>query len=457
MQIAELELSQIEPNPANIRDEIPDEDKQLQRLADDIGAMGVKTPIVVYRHPERDGAWLVQDGHNRRRAALLAGLSSIQCVVVDPPRRGEREDIETMYTTGRNHRLLNVLEESRAIQRMLDLGMDVTTVGKKFKQPRTHIKAKARVSVGDEGVRDAYGYGQLTLDEVMELQKLEDAGEAEIFQLAVADKKKNPGRSLSYVIERAKVRHEEREAAEVAGSGGAEKISFDEVYSGKVEPVAADLSPEEHAAAGHKFRVQHRGDEAKTEWFAPKKKPSTGLTEEEKEAKRHTREVNAELAIAFRARRKHLVERVQDANAGDSQADKDLLFELVWPDIDRIDEHLLGEITMIPFPTEKVNDCAWPEAQQWRDKVHKRVAGYSWRQLTRLLALKESYDVDKQMRRVDGFNLSDWQWSRRTLWLRHLREHFGYELTGAERTAIQDWQDANWQEILEDERKRVEL
>lgn len=457
MQIAELELSQIEPNPINIRDEIPDEDRQLQRLADDIGTMGVKTPIVVYPHPDRDGQFLVQDGHNRRRAALLAGLSSIPCVVVDRPRRGEREDIETMYTTGRNHRLLNVLEEARAVQQLLDLGMDETTLGKKFKQPRSQIRAKARVATGDERVRDAYGYGQLDLDEVMELQKLEDAGEVDIFESALEFRARFPNWQLSSVIEKAKVDVEKRRQREAAEDAGGKPAPDDASYSGKFEVVTEDLTPEEHAAAGHTFDVRHRGDGPETVWFEPKKKPSKGLTEAEKEAKRYTRELNSELALSFRVRRKHLVGRVQDANSGDSERDRELLFELLWPDISRIDEHLLGEITLIPFPTEKVNDCEWDDRQKWLAKVEKRISRYSWRQLTRLKAIREYYDTDKQLRRVDGFELTHWAWYLRVAWIRLLLEHFGYELTDAEMTAIKDWQDANWEEVLKDDRKRIEV
>ncbi|NQD42515.1 ParB/RepB/Spo0J family partition protein, partial [Glutamicibacter halophytocola] len=167
-----LALSSVHQHPDNIREDLGD----LTQLSGEIKELGLLNPLLVYPHPNREGDFVVQDGNRRRAAAAQAGLTEVPCVVLPEPKaeRGPRADIETMLTTGRNHRPLSEAEVSKGIQGLLDLGMDITTVGKKFKMSRKEVQARAKVARKDDGVSKAYSAGRLRLDAVQRLQELEE-------------------------------------------------------------------------------------------------------------------------------------------------------------------------------------------------------------------------------------------------------------------------------------------
>lgn len=115
--VREIGLGQIEPDPDQPRQAIdPDE---LARLADTIRARGLLQPIRVRELTGEGHRYQIVAGERRWRAAELAGLVRIPCVVV----QGEDDPVETLLdqvaeNTGRLG--LAPLEEARAFQRILE-------------------------------------------------------------------------------------------------------------------------------------------------------------------------------------------------------------------------------------------------------------------------------------------------------------------------------------------------
>ena len=111
----EIQIEKVRANPANIREDLGD----MERLAAEVKTVGIRSPLVVYPHPDIEGDFMIQEGHRRRQAALAAGLSELPCIIVEAPKR-PAEDVEVMLSTGRNHKPLTRLEEARGESRFLE-------------------------------------------------------------------------------------------------------------------------------------------------------------------------------------------------------------------------------------------------------------------------------------------------------------------------------------------------
>jgi ParB family transcriptional regulator, chromosome partitioning protein len=89
--------------------------ESLQDLADSIRAQGVVQPIVV--RPIGAEGYEIIAGERRWRAAQLAGLADVPCVVRDVP---DRAAIAMALIENIQRENLNPLEEARALQRLID-------------------------------------------------------------------------------------------------------------------------------------------------------------------------------------------------------------------------------------------------------------------------------------------------------------------------------------------------
>ena len=58
---------------------------RLEELAESIRTVGILQPLVVRRHPEKPGHYIVIAGNRRRRAAEMAGLHDIPVIVREAP------------------------------------------------------------------------------------------------------------------------------------------------------------------------------------------------------------------------------------------------------------------------------------------------------------------------------------------------------------------------------------
>ena len=77
----ELRIEDVEEDPDQPRQTF--DEKEMAELAESIAAYGVKVPISVHRHPDRQGRYIINDGARRFRGSILAGKEAIPCVVVE--------------------------------------------------------------------------------------------------------------------------------------------------------------------------------------------------------------------------------------------------------------------------------------------------------------------------------------------------------------------------------------
>jgi ParB family chromosome partitioning protein len=80
--VAEIPVAKIEPDPDQPREEF--DEAAISRLADSLKARGQIQPITV-RWDEATGRYAIVCGERRWRAAQLAGLAMMTCVVIEKP------------------------------------------------------------------------------------------------------------------------------------------------------------------------------------------------------------------------------------------------------------------------------------------------------------------------------------------------------------------------------------
>ncbi len=441
----EVQIEKIRANASNIREDLGD----MEQLTSDVRAMGIKTPVIVYPHPDIEGDYLLQEGHRRRRAALAAGLSTMPCVIVDPPKRGKREDLEVMLTTGRNHKTLTETEINHGIQQLLELDMDVTTVGKKFKMTRTEVKTRAKMTDAPEEIKQRFESGALDLLAVQKIQELEAEGSEGLLDTVIESlnndrnaTSRNP-QALNRTLEAARTTHAAKVEASRLVALGAEEAPYGASWDAGFTRASADLTEEEHLEAGHLFSRGRHDDT--TTWYAkviaPKAPPATDA---EKAEKQKMRAFNGLLGIAFRARQAFLVEQVRSKDAVPVENDFEMLFDYVRADVLRLAPEFLAEVTGIGYPegaSEGYGDGGYQLHRAWEEKVEKRLRTFTWRQLARMVTLYGDKDTDKQLRFAKsfvrtGYGAADY-WRGRSRWLEKVQRLFGYELDSVEVEALE--------------------
>lgn len=109
------------------------EDAALEELASSIAEKGVLQPLLV--RPKGKGYEIVA-GERRFRAAKLAGLTEVPVVVRD---LDDRETLEIALIENLQRENLNALEEARAFQGLLELGLTQEQLAKTLGKGRSTI------------------------------------------------------------------------------------------------------------------------------------------------------------------------------------------------------------------------------------------------------------------------------------------------------------------------------
>lgn len=92
------------------------DETELKNLADTIKAHGVRQPLTVIRSPEKDGFFEVISGERRLRAAKLAGLEKVPCIILD--NISQAEEIALIENIQRQD--LHPIELARSIKVLID-------------------------------------------------------------------------------------------------------------------------------------------------------------------------------------------------------------------------------------------------------------------------------------------------------------------------------------------------
>jgi len=182
---AEIPVSKIGPDPDQPREEFDAE--ALQRLADSLKARGQIQPISV-RWSEEGERYVIVCGERRWRAATLAGLTTMSCVVVDRPvPPGELLALQLVENLLRED--LKPIEQARAYRSLMDgNGWSVSQVARELAVDHSNVSRALALLTLPEDVQGQVEQGVLSPATAYEVSKVEDPdAQAEVAHRVVAE------------------------------------------------------------------------------------------------------------------------------------------------------------------------------------------------------------------------------------------------------------------------------
>tara|TARA_X000001036_G_scaffold57451_1_gene47212 strand:- start:609 stop:1442 length:834 start_codon:yes stop_codon:yes gene_type:complete len=187
--INKIDISKIYPNKKQPRKNF--EEKEIRELSESIKNQGLIQPIVV--REISDSMYEIIAGERRWRACQLAGLHSVNCVVmsVDDKSVYELALIENIQREN-----LNVVEEAKAYKNLIELnGIKNEELSKKIGKSSSHISNLIRILDLDNEIHQMIIDGKISMGHARALIGVPNAVERakEIFEkkLSVRDVEKS--------------------------------------------------------------------------------------------------------------------------------------------------------------------------------------------------------------------------------------------------------------------------
>ena len=152
-----LNLSQIEPNKQQPRHKF--DQKELEELASSIKTQGLIQPIIV-KKLQQDSFEIIA-GERRWRAAQIAGLHEIDCIIKD---YNDKQTFEIALIENIQRENLNVIEEAKAYKKILeDKKTNNEDIAKIAGKSPSHVSNILRLLELDQKVQDLVISGELTM------------------------------------------------------------------------------------------------------------------------------------------------------------------------------------------------------------------------------------------------------------------------------------------------------
>jgi len=155
--INKIDISKIYPNKKQPRKNF--EEKEIKELSESIKNQGLIQPVVV--REAQDNMYEIIAGERRWRACQLAGLHSINCVVmtVDDKSVYELALIENIQREN-----LNIVEEAKAYKNLIELnGIKNEDLSKKIGKSSSHISNLIRILDLDDEIHQMIISGKITM------------------------------------------------------------------------------------------------------------------------------------------------------------------------------------------------------------------------------------------------------------------------------------------------------
>lgn len=165
--VSMIAVTELDRNPDQPRREF--DEASLQALADSIKQAGVLQPLLVV---EKSGRYRIVAGERRFRAARMAGLDAVPCIVRDftPAEQMEAALIENLQRED-----LNPIEEAAAMKQFMEsCGYTQEQAAKKLGKSRPAVANSLRLLTLPETVRQDVTAGRISAGHARVLAGLED-------------------------------------------------------------------------------------------------------------------------------------------------------------------------------------------------------------------------------------------------------------------------------------------
>jgi len=168
------------------------DDDKLNELADSIKSKGVLQPLIIRSLP--DGMHEIVAGERRWRAAKIAGLNSVPCIV----RKVSNQDALTMALIENIDRKdMSIADESEGIKNLIDQLGSLKQAAREIGKPESWVSKRYRIVSAPKFVIDFMkaGYSR-DVEGYYELSKLADANE-KAAQEIIAEWEREPSSRIS--------------------------------------------------------------------------------------------------------------------------------------------------------------------------------------------------------------------------------------------------------------------
>lgn len=166
--VTEIAVSQLDPNPDQPRRTF--DAQSLQALSDSIRQAGVLQPLLVVENGAR---YRIVAGERRYRAARMAGLQSVPCVVRD---LSEQERMEAALIENLQREDLNPMDEAAGIRSLMDeCGYTQELAAKRVGRSRSAVANLLRLLQLPESIQEMVKAGELSAGHARVLAGMEDA------------------------------------------------------------------------------------------------------------------------------------------------------------------------------------------------------------------------------------------------------------------------------------------
>lgn len=183
--VTEIAVSQLDSNPDQPRRTF--DTQALEALAESIRQAGVLQPLLVVENGAR---YRIVAGERRYRAARMAGLQSVPCVVRDMT---EQERMEAALIENLQREDLNPIEEAAGIRALMEeCGYTQELAAKRVGRSRPAVANLLRLLQLPESIRELVKAGELSAGHARVLAGLAD----ESRQLALAERAVREGMSV---------------------------------------------------------------------------------------------------------------------------------------------------------------------------------------------------------------------------------------------------------------------
>jgi len=187
--IIKINITNIYPNKQQPRKNF--EEKEIKELAESIKNQGLIQPIVV-RETSKNNYEIIA-GERRWRACQIAGLHSVNCVIMSVD---EESVYEIALIENIQRENLNVVEEAKAYKKLIQLnGIKNEELSKKIGKSSSHISNLIRILELDEEIHQMIVDGKISMGHARALVGVPDSVEKarEIFEkkLSVRDVEKS--------------------------------------------------------------------------------------------------------------------------------------------------------------------------------------------------------------------------------------------------------------------------
>jgi len=224
------------------------DEERLKALAESLKRSGVREPIIVTPHGAEPGRFQIVAGERRWRAAQLAGLTEVPCIV--DAKLVERKDKLLAQAEENLHREnLNPVEEAAVLAQLMEVrGIEVREAGELMGRSYRQARRLQQIHAAPAPIRRALGRGEVDLRMALELIRTFNAYARE----DESPSGKVAARRIDALVERVvreawSVKRLERFAAKAAGEGVAAAV---EEPGGDGQGAPAAAAPTSGAGVG---------------------------------------------------------------------------------------------------------------------------------------------------------------------------------------------------------------